>query len=53
MKTNIFHFFEMVLTILIGACGLTLLIGGICMGSPIPIMFGCLELGFSIVVPRL
>lgn len=52
MKT-FFYFFEMILTVLIGVCGLILLIGGICMGSTVAIAFGSLALGFSIIVPRL
>ena len=52
MKT-FFYYLEIIFTVLIGICGLTLFIGGICINSILPIIIGSLGIIFSIVVPRL
>lgn len=52
MKT-FFYYLEIIFTVLIGICGLTLFIGGICIDSILPIIIGSLGIIFSIVVPRL
>ena len=43
-------YFELVLYVLIGACGLALLIGGICMKALISIIIGIAGIAFPIVM---
>lgn len=50
---KVFYYAQIILTVLVGFCGLTLLIGGICMGAWMPIVFGSITLLFSLIVPRL
>lgn len=48
-----FYFLEIFLTVLIGFCGLALIIIGCYMGSEISLFFGGLALVFCVLVPRL
>lgn len=51
MNKNIFYYLQVLSLILVGFCGLTLLIGGICMSSIIPIGIGFACFAFAILIP--
>lgn len=55
MNKNIFYYLQVLLLVLIGACGVALIIGGLCMSSFMPIALGTLSLVFilSMVVIEL
>lgn len=47
MKTFYFYF-QLILFVIIGFCGLTLIIGGLCMSSWTPVILGCIGLGLPL-----
>lgn len=44
MKNNLFYFLQIFLVVILGFCGLILLITGVCMHKPIPSIMGILFL---------
>lgn len=43
---------EILLTVLMGICGVVLVIGGFCMGSPIALFIGIILILFCVIIPR-
>lgn len=48
--TKLFYYMELILIILIGSCGIFLLIGGICLHNVISILFGILFIILPILI---
>lgn len=50
---NYFYYLEIILTVLIGACGIALIIGGLFMKASVSIIIGCLGVLFAVIMPML
>lgn len=50
---KVFYYAQIILAVLAGFCGLSLLIGGIFMGSWIPCVIGVVGIIFTIVVLKI
>ena len=48
MNKMFFYYLQIVLTILVGICGVTLLIAGICYGKGLAIVIGVLGIAFPL-----
>lgn len=48
MSKMFFYYLQVILTILVGVCGVTLLIAGICYGKGLVILMGVLGIAFSL-----
>lgn len=48
MSKMFFYYLQVILTILVGVCGVTLLIAGICYGKGLVIVMGVLGIAFAL-----